>query len=127
MAQPDTQRRGPHKVRDEGGQVMAKKVRLSELTLVRSGDKGDISDIGLMAFNEKTYEILKKQVTPQRVKEHFKDWVKGDVKIYEMRNILSLEIVMYQALGGGATKTLRFDQTGKAMGNALLFMEVEAD
>jgi hypothetical protein len=106
---------------------MAKKVRLSELALARSGDKGDISDIGLMAFNEKNYEIIKKQVTPQRVKEHFKDWVKGDVEIYEMPNILSLEIVMHQALGGGATKTLRFDQTGKAMGNALLFMEVEAD
>jgi len=106
---------------------MAKKVRLSELVLARSGDKGDISDIGLMAFNEKNYEIIKKQVTPQRVKEHFKDWVKGDVEIYEMPNILSLEIVMHQALGGGATKTLRFDQTGKAMGNALLFMEVEAD
>jgi hypothetical protein len=106
---------------------MAKKVRLSELALARSGDKGDISDIGLMAVNEKTYEIIKKQVTPQRVKEHFKDWVKGDVEIYEMPNILSLEIVMHQALGGGATKTLRFDQTGKAMGNALLFMEVEAD
>jgi hypothetical protein len=106
---------------------MAKKVRLSELALARSGDKGDISDIGLMAFNEKNYEIIKKQVTPQRVKEHFKDWVKGDVEIYEMPNILSIEIVMHQALGGGATKTLRFDQTGKAMGNALLFMEVEAD
>jgi len=106
---------------------MAKKVRLSELALARSGDKGDISDIGLMAFNEKNYEIIKKQVTPQRVKEHFKDWVKGNVEIYEMPNVLSLEIVMHQALGGGATKTLRFDQTGKAMGNALLFMEVEAD
>jgi hypothetical protein len=106
---------------------MAKKVRLSELALARSGDKGDISDIGLMAFNDKNYEIIKKQVTPQRVKEHFKDWVKGNVEIYEMPNILSLEIVMHQALGGGATKTLRFDQTGKAMGNALLFMEVEAD
>jgi hypothetical protein len=106
---------------------MAKKVRLSELALARSGDKGDISDIGLMAFNEKNYEIIKKQVTPRRVKEHFKDWVKGNVEIYEMPNILSLEIVMHQALGGGATKTLRFDQTGKAMGNALLFMEVEAD
>ena len=106
---------------------MAKKVKLSELALARSGDKGDISDIGLMAFNEKNYEIIKKQVTPQRVKEHFKDWVKGNVEIYEMPNILSLEIVMHQALGGGATKTLRFDQTGKAMGNALLFMELEAD
>lgn len=106
---------------------MTKKVRLSELALARSGDKGDISDIGLMAFNEKNYEIIKKQVTPQRVKEHFKDWVKGDVEIYEMPNVLSLEIVMHQALGGGATKTLRFDQTGKAMGNALLFMEVAVD
>lgn len=106
---------------------MTKKIRLSELALARSGDKGDISDIGLMAFNEKNYEIIKKQVTPQRVKEHFKDWVKGEVEIYEMPNILSLEIVMHQALGGGATKTLRFDQTGKAMGNALLFMEVEVD
>jgi len=106
---------------------MAKKVRLSELASARSGDKGDISDIGLMAKDKKAYEIIKKQVTPQRVKEHFKDWVKGDVKIYEMPNILSLEIVMHQALGGGATKTLRFDQTGKAMGNALLFMEVEVD
>ena len=106
---------------------MAKKVKLSELALARSGDKGDISDIGLMAFNEKNYEIIKKQVTPQRVKEHFKDWVKGNVEIYEMPNILSIEIVMHQALGGGATKTLRFDQTGKAMGNALLFMELEAD
>jgi len=106
---------------------MAKKVRLSELALARSGDKGDISNIGLMAFNEKDYEIIKKQVTPQRVKEHFKDWVKGSVEIYEMPNVLSLQIVMRQALGGGATKTLRFDQTGKAMGNALLFMEVEAD
>lgn len=106
---------------------MAKKVKLSELALARSGDKGDISDIGLMAFNEKNYEIIKKQVTPQRVKEHFKDWVKGNVEIYEMPNILSIEIVIHQALGGGATKTLRFDQTGKAMGNALLFMELEAD
>lgn len=106
---------------------MARKVRLSELALARSGDKGDISNIGLMAKDEKAYEIIKKQVTPERIKAHFKDWVKGDVKIYEMPNVLSLQIVMYQALGGGATRTLRFDQTGKAMGNALLFMEVEVD
>ena len=106
---------------------MARKVRLSELAWARSGDKGDISNIGLMAKDEQAYEIIKKQVTPERIKAHFKDWVKGEVKIYEMPNILSLQIVMYQALGGGATRTLRFDQTGKAMGNALLFMEVEVD
>jgi phosphoribosylaminoimidazole-succinocarboxamide synthase len=104
-----------------------KKVPLKELCFARSGDKGDISDIGLMAFNEKNYQILKKQVTPERVKAHFKDWNKGAVEIYEMPNILSLEIVLRNALGGGATKTLRVDQTGKAMGNALLWMEVEVD
>ncbi len=106
---------------------MAKRVRLSELCHVRSGDKGDISNIGLMATSDENYEIIKKQVTPERIKEHFKDWVKGRVAIYEMPNVNALEIVMFEALGGGATKTLRIDQTGKAMGNALLWMEVDLD
>jgi len=104
---------------------MPRKVRLSELAYARSGDKGDISNIGLMAFNEENFKIIKKQVTPQRIKEHFKDWVKGDVTIYEVPHMNSLEIVMRGALGGGATKTLRIDQTGKSMGNALLWMEIE--
>jgi len=104
-----------------------KKVPLKDLVFARSGDKGDISDIGLMAFNQKNYEIIRKQVTPERVKAHFKDWNKGAVEIYEMSNILSLEIVLRNALGGGATRTLRLDQTGKAMGNGLLTMEVEVD
>jgi len=106
---------------------MARKVNLIDLCWYRSGDKGDISNIGLMAKDEKAYEIIKKQVTPERIKEHFKDWVKGDVIIYPMDNLQALEIVMYGALGGGATKTLRIDQTGKAMGNGLVKMEVEID
>ena len=102
-----------------------KKVRLKDLAYARSGDKGDVSNIGLMAFNKENYEIIKREVTPERVKEHFKGMVKGDVKIYEMPNLDSLEIVLYNALGGGATRTLRLDQTGKSMGQALLWMEVE--
>jgi len=103
------------------------KVQLKELAYARSGDKGDISDIGLMALSKENYEILRKKITPERVKAHFKDMVKGEVKIYEMPNINALEVVMYGALGGGATRTLRFDQTGKAMGQALLRMEIEID
>ena len=106
---------------------MTRKVMLKELAYARSGDKGDVSDIGLMAFNKENYELLKKKVTPERVKEFFKGEVKGAVKIYEMPNLDSLEIVMYNALGGGATRTLRLDQTGKAMGQALLLMEIEVD
>jgi len=106
---------------------MTRKVMLKDLAYARSGDKGDVSDIGLMAFSKENYEILKKKVTPERVKEFFKGEVKGDVKVYEMPNLDSLEIVMYNALGGGATRTLRLDQTGKAMGQALLRMEVEVN
>ena len=102
-----------------------KKVKLMDICYYRSGDKGDISNIGLMARSDKVYEIIKKEVTPDRIKAHFKGWVKGDVIIYPMDNLQSLEIMMYQALGGGATKTLRIDQTGKAMGNGLSKMEIE--
>lgn len=104
-----------------------KRVRLKDLAYARSGDKGDVSDIGLMAFNKENYEIIKREVTPERVKEHFKGMVKGDVKVYKMPNIDSLEIVLYNALGGGATRTLRLDQTGKSMGQALLWMDVEVE
>ena len=106
---------------------MKKKVKLVELAYARSGDKGNISDIGLIAHDPAKYEILKKVVTPQKVKAFFKDWVQGDVKIFPMDNIQALEVVLYDALGGGATRTLRIDQTGKAMGQNLLRMEVEID
>jgi len=104
---------------------MSRKILIQELAYVRSGDKGNISNVGIMAFNKENYEILKKQVTPQRVKDHYKELVKGDVNIYEMPNINALQVVMYQALGGGATCTLRFDETGKAMCLGMLFMPVD--
>lgn len=104
-----------------------RKIQLKELCYARSGDKGDISNIGLLALSKENYEIIRKKVTPELVKAHFKDMVKGEVKIYEMPNIQALEVVMYGALGGGATRTLRFDQTGKSMGQALLRMEIEIE
>lgn len=106
---------------------MSKKLQLRDLAYARSGDKGDVVDIGVMAFNQEAYEILRKKLTPERIKEHFKGDVKGEVKIYEMPNIQSLEVVMYNALGGGATRTLNLDQTGKAKGQALLYMEIDVD
>ena len=104
-----------------------KKIKLIDICYYRSGDKGDISNIGLMAKSDKAYKVLQREVTPERIKAHFKDWVKGDVIIYPMDNLNSLEIMLYQALGGGATKTLRIDQTGKAMGAGLVKMEREVD
>lgn len=104
---------------------MSKKARLMDLAWLRSGDKGDKSNIGVMAKGDKEYEIVKKVVTSEAIKGHFQDWVKGKVEIYPMDNLQSLELVLNNGLGGGATRTLRFDQTGKSMGQALAYMEVE--
>jgi len=98
--------------------------QLRELAYVRSGDKGDVCSIGLLALNSEAYDLLEREVTPERIKAHFGDMVCGGVEIYPMPNIEALHIVLRQALGGGATRTLRFDQTGKAMSTALLRMEI---
>lgn len=103
---------------------MARK-RLVDLCYGRSGDKGDTSNVGLLAFDEAAYRVLVEQVTAERVKEYMGDMVRGDVEVYPMPNIRALNVVMHRALGGGATTTLRFDQTGKSMATVLLRMTVE--
>ena len=104
-----------------------KKVQVMDLAYCRSGDKGDISNVGVMAFNRKNYEILLKKLSAQKIKEHFRGMVKGDVEIYPMPNINSIEVVMHNALDGGAPTSLRLGQTGKTMANAFSMMEIDLD
>jgi hypothetical protein len=103
------------------------KTRLEEISFARSGDKGDACSIGLIAKTSKAYEIMIHEITPEKIKGHFGDMVRGDIELYRMPNVACLHVVLRKALGGGATRTLRYDQTGKAMGQALLRMEVEVD
>ena len=98
--------------------------QIRELAYARSGDKGDVCQVNLLAFDDQAYAILARELTRERVKAHFGDMVKGDVEIYPMPMINSLEVVLRNALGGGATRTLLFDQTGKSMSTALLRMKV---
>ena len=100
-------------------------VELRELAYARSGDKGDTCTIGIMAKSAEIYGHLRASITADAVKKHFGNMVQGEVEIYPMDNIESLAIVLRNSLGGGATKTLRFDQTGKAMGTALLRMTID--
>jgi len=99
---------------------MARQVPLRELAWARSGDKGDVSNIGVMAKTPAAYAILKRYLTAAIVKAHFAGIVKGEVVRYDLDNLQSLEFVMRNALGGGATRTLMMDQTGKAFGPNLL-------
>lgn len=104
-----------------------RKVKLVEIAHARSGDKGDICNVGLIALNQEGYDIVKEKVTVARVKEHFGDLVKGKVIRYELPNILALNFVMHGALGGGGARSLRVDSLGKTMAGALLRMEIELD
>jgi hypothetical protein len=93
---------------------------LRDIAYVRSGDKGDICTAGLIAKTPGDYALILRSVTPDKVKALYGDWIKGEVTCYSMDNIQAVVVVMQQALGGGATRTLRLDQTGKALGHALL-------
>ena len=101
------------------------RIQLRDLCGVRSGDKGDISDLSLFADDERAYEAIRQAVTADRVKEHFGDLVLGSVERYEAPNVLALKFVMHEALGGGAPRSLRADNLGKTLGAALLRMFVE--
>ncbi len=101
-----------------------KKVLLKDIAFARSGDKGDVCNVGVMAKSKRIYDFLVRNLTPEKIKDHFKGMIKGDVEIYPMPNIESIEIVLRRSLGGGATCTLRFDQTGKSMCMAMLRMEM---
>lgn len=101
------------------------RVQLRDLCGVRSGDKGDISDLSLFADGQAAYEVICAEVTAERVAEHFGELVAGTVTRYEVPNVWALKFVMTEALGGGGPRSLRADNLGKTLGGALLRMEIE--
>jgi hypothetical protein len=101
------------------------KVPLSHLAHTRSGDKGDMSNIGVIAWRPEDYPILLREVTAERVKQHFGGMVKGKVERFELPNLHALNFLLHEALDGGGTLSLRIDAQGKNMGTALLSMEIE--
>ena len=101
------------------------KVRLGEIAHTRSGDKGDTCNVGVIAYEERDYPVLARELTAERVKRHFGDLVKGEVERFELPNLGALNFLLHQALGGGGTVSLRTDAQGKTFGAALLSMEIE--
>jgi len=101
------------------------KVKLADIALSRSGDKGNISDISLFAKNTQIYQVIKSMVTKERVKAHFSELCTGKVERYEVPNVLALKFVLHDSLGGGSASSLRMDNLGKSLSAALLRMEVD--
>jgi len=101
------------------------KVKLIEIAHGRSGDKGDASNVGIIARHPDIYPFLEEQLTAGRVKEHMKNICKGEVERYELPNIGALNFVLHNSLGGGGTVSLKLDAQGKTHASTLLRMELE--
>jgi hypothetical protein len=97
---------------------------LRELAHARTGDKGDTSQISVIAYDEGDYAYLAEHVTVERVRAHFSAIVRGDVVRYELPGLAALNFVMERALAGGVTRSLALDAHGKCLSSLLLELEV---
>ena len=98
------------------------KIQLLKLAHARSGDKGDTANVGLIALKDEYYPLLVREVTAERVKEHFGPIVKGGVERFELPNLGALNFLLHESLGGGGTRSLMTDAQGKTFSTALLRM-----
>ena len=103
------------------------KIELLKLAHARSGDKGDTANVGVIALKEEFYDLLAREVTAEKVKEHFGAMVKGAVERFELPNLGALNFLLHESLGGGGTLSLMTDAQGKTFSTALLRMKIEIE
>jgi len=100
-------------------------IKLLNLAHARSGDKGDTANVGLIALKPEFYPVLVREVTAERVKNHFKGICKGAVERFELPNLEALNFLLHESLGGGGTLSLMTDAQGKTFSSALLRMRID--
>jgi hypothetical protein len=102
-------------------------VALREIAFARSGDKGDTCSIGIVPYREEDIDVLRAQVTVDRVRELFGSLVKGTITRYEFRGIKALNFVMEEALDGGVSRSLNLDVHGKNYAMLMLTLSIERE
>lgn len=101
------------------------RVRLVDLAHARSGDKGDTANVGVIAARPEWYPLLRRELSRERVKAHFRGVITGDVERYELPNLHALNFLLHGALDGGGTLSLKTDAQGKVFSTALLRMTLD--
>ena len=102
-----------------------RRIPLFAMAHARSGDKGDSSNVGVLAYDDRGYELLRAWLTPERVKAHLGDIVRGEIRRYELPNLRALNFILGESLGGGGSSSLKTDAQGKTHAMALLRILVE--
>lgn len=100
-------------------------VQLVDIAHARSGDKGDTANVGVIALKPAWYPLLVREVTRDRVHDHFQGVITGGVERFELPNLHALNFLLHGALDGGGTLSLKTDAQGKVFSTALLRMKIE--
>jgi len=101
------------------------RIRLEDIAHARSGDKGDGSNVGIIAYTEVGFRLLQRELTAERVKAHFSAICKGEVERFEVPNLKAINFILHDSLGGGGSESVKTDAQGKTHGQALLRMELD--
>jgi hypothetical protein len=96
------------------------RVQLADIAHARSGDKGDTANVGVIALKPEWYPILARELTRERVRDHFRGVITGEVERFELPNLNALNFLLHGALDGGGTLSLKTDAQGKVFSTALL-------
>lgn len=99
-------------------------MKLRAIAHSRTGDKGNMSNISVIAYRQEDYPLLVEHVTAERVEAHFAEITRGEVTRYELPNIGALNFVLRDALGGGVTRSLALDAHGKSLSSAILDLDI---
>ena len=99
-------------------------MRVYDLAHSRAGDKGNTSNISVIAYEPAGWKLLREELTEARVMDAFAHIATGPVKRYELPKLMSLNFVIEGALGGGVTRSLAQDAHGKSLSSLMLAIEI---
>jgi hypothetical protein len=106
---------------------MIKAIPLYKLAHARTGDKGNRSNISVIAYHPEDFSILQRELTEEKVKSHFGFRNPSTVKRYELPNLMAFNFVIDDVLDGGVNLSLNLDSHGKSLSYWLLAMEINID
>lgn len=105
--------------------MTVRKIKLHEIAHARAGDKGNISNVSVWAYDPGDYLLIKEQLTAERIKRAFPDLIQGAVVRYELDHLHGLNFVLGDALEGGVNTSLGLDSHGKSWSFLVLGLEVD--
>ena len=98
---------------------------IRDIAHARAGDKGNTSNVNVWAYDPEDFELLKRELTAERIKQAFPALIRGEVTRYVIEHLHGLNFVMQSALEGGVNASLNLDSHGKSWSYLILGLALE--